>query len=88
MTLHKKCPYSELFWSVFSHIWTEYGPEKLQIRTLFTQGELITESNDKATNNTVSVDNHYKAVNTSESNKSNYFLLESSINNSGVCRTL
>ena len=22
---HKKCPYSELFWSVFSHIRTEYG---------------------------------------------------------------
>ena len=21
--LRKKCPYSELFWSVFSHIWTE-----------------------------------------------------------------
>ena len=25
MTLGKKCPYSELFWSVFSRIWTEYG---------------------------------------------------------------
>ena len=24
-TLRKKCPYSELFWSVFSRIWTEYG---------------------------------------------------------------
>ena len=23
--LHKKCPYSELFWSVLSGIWTEYG---------------------------------------------------------------
>ena len=23
-TLRKTCPYSELFWSVFSHIWTEY----------------------------------------------------------------
>ena len=22
---HKKCPYSEFFWSVFSRIWTEYG---------------------------------------------------------------
>ena len=22
---HKKCPFSELFWSVFSHIWTEYA---------------------------------------------------------------
>ena len=23
--LREKCPYSELFWSVFSRIWTEYG---------------------------------------------------------------
>ena len=23
--LHKKSPYSELFWSIFSRIWTEYG---------------------------------------------------------------
>ena len=25
-TLPEKCPYSELFWSVFSRIRTEYGP--------------------------------------------------------------
>ena len=25
--LHEKCPYSELFWSAFSRIRTEYGPE-------------------------------------------------------------
>ena len=53
-SLRKKCPYSEFFLSPFSHIWTKYGelllnlhiqskcrikgPEKLQIRTLFTQG--------------------------------------------------
>ena len=24
-TLREKCPYSELFWSAFSHIGTEYG---------------------------------------------------------------
>ena len=24
-TLRKNCPYSELFWSIFSRIWTEYG---------------------------------------------------------------
>ena len=24
-TLREKCPYSELFWSAFSHIWAEYG---------------------------------------------------------------
>ena len=28
--LSKKCPYSELFWSAFSRIWTEYG-EMLRI---------------------------------------------------------
>ena len=25
ISLRKKCPYSDLFWSVFSRIWTEYG---------------------------------------------------------------
>ena len=24
-SLRKKCPYSKLFWSVFTRIWTEYG---------------------------------------------------------------
>ena len=24
-SLREKCPYSELFWSAFSRIWTEYG---------------------------------------------------------------
>ena len=37
MTLRKKCPYSEFFWSVFSRIWTECGPEKLRITRVFTQ---------------------------------------------------
>ena len=23
--MREKCPYSELFWSTFSRIWTEYG---------------------------------------------------------------
>ena len=44
-SLREKCPHSKLFWSVFCHIRTEYGeilagkygPEKLQIRALFTQ---------------------------------------------------
>ena len=31
MSLREKCPYSELFWSVFSRIRTECGPEQLQI---------------------------------------------------------
>ena len=35
--LCEKCPYSELFWSAFSFIQTEYGPEQLRIGTLFTQ---------------------------------------------------
>ena len=25
LALRKKCPYLQLFWSVFSRIWTEYG---------------------------------------------------------------
>ena len=38
VTLRKKCPYSELFWSVFSRIRTEYGnllhksPNSVQMR--------------------------------------------------------
>ena len=34
------CPYLELFQSVFSPNAGKYGPEKLQVRTLFTQGTL------------------------------------------------
>ena len=37
ISLGEKCPYLEFFWSVFSSIRTEYGPEKLRTRTLFTQ---------------------------------------------------
>ena len=37
VALREKCFYSEFFWSVFSRIWAEYGPEKFQIRTLFMQ---------------------------------------------------
>ena len=36
----EKCLYSEIFWSVFSRIWIKYGPQKLQIRTLFIQWAL------------------------------------------------
>ena len=35
VTLRKKCPYSELFWSVFSRIRTEYG-EIRKMRTRIT----------------------------------------------------
>ena len=50
ISLLRRCPYSELLWSTFSRIQTEYGdlsvlspnlgncgPESLRIRTLFTQ---------------------------------------------------
>ena len=36
-SLHEKYPYSEFFWSVFSLNAVKYGPEKLPIRTLFSQ---------------------------------------------------
>ena len=35
--LREKCPYSEFFWFVFTPNAGKYGPEKLRIRTLFTQ---------------------------------------------------
>ena len=35
--LPEKCPYSEFFWSKFSPNAGKYRPEKLRIRTLFTQ---------------------------------------------------
>ena len=37
ITLREKCPYSEFSWSVFSRIYTEYGPEKLWMGKHFTQ---------------------------------------------------
>ena len=37
VSLGEKCPYLDFIWSVFSGIRKKYGPEKLQIRTLFTQ---------------------------------------------------
>ena len=37
VSLRDKCPYSEFFWSVFSRIRAQYEPQKLRIRTLFTQ---------------------------------------------------
>ena len=45
ITLREKHQYSEFFWSVFFRIWTEYRPEKLRIRTHFTQCWMVnTES--------------------------------------------
>ena len=31
-SLRKNCPYLELFWSVFSRIWTEYGISPYSVR--------------------------------------------------------
>ena len=42
-TLRKKCPYSELFWSVFSHIRTEYG----EIRNIFRYSVRMRENADQ-----------------------------------------
>ena len=50
-TLCEKCLYSEFFWSAFSRIWTEYRPENLRIRALFTQCQkLIEKSRPKMDN--------------------------------------
>ena len=32
--LREKCPYSELFWSAFFHIWNEYG--EIRYHSLFS----------------------------------------------------
>ena len=42
-TLRKKCPYSELFWFVFSHIRTEYG----QIRSISSYSVRMPENTDQ-----------------------------------------
>ena len=42
-TLCEMCPNKEIFWSVFSHIWTEYGPEKTPYLDTF---HAVTVSND------------------------------------------
>ena len=44
-TLHKKCPYSEQFWSVFTRIWTEYG-EILRISSYSIQMPENTNQNN------------------------------------------
>ena len=36
-TLRKKCPYSELFWSTFSRIRTQYRQIKLSIYSVYTE---------------------------------------------------
>ena len=41
LILRKKCPYSELFWPIFSPNAGKCTPEYLQIRRLFTQCETL-----------------------------------------------
>ena len=43
LTLRKKCPYSEFFWSVFSRFWTEYG----KLRSIFRYSVQIWENTDQ-----------------------------------------
>ena len=43
LTLRKRCPYSELFCSVFSHIRAEYG----EIRSIFPYSVGMWENNDQ-----------------------------------------
>ena len=47
-TLHENCPYSELFWSAFSHIRTEYG----EIRSISPYSVQMRENADQITPNT------------------------------------
>ena len=42
-SLPKKCPYSELFWSASSHIWTEYG----EIRSISSYSVRMRENVDQ-----------------------------------------
>ena len=42
LSLREKCPYSELFWSSFSHIWAEYG----EILRIFPYSVRMRENTD------------------------------------------
>ena len=42
-TLCEKCPYSEIFWSVFSRIWTEYE----EIRSVSPYSVIMPENKDQ-----------------------------------------
>ena len=44
-TLRKKCPYSEIFWFVFSHIWTECG----EIQSISSYSVRTWENTDQKT---------------------------------------
>ena len=43
VSLREKCPYSEFFWSIFSHIWIEYG----KIRSISPYSVQMREKTDQ-----------------------------------------
>ena len=51
ITLRKKCPCWELFWSLFSRMWTEYG----EIRNIFLYSVRIRENADQSTGKSTGV---------------------------------
>ena len=59
VTLHKYCPYSELFWSVFSRIWTEYG-EIRSIESECRSRSIQSECREMRTRITPNTDTFYK----------------------------
>ena len=46
ITLRRKCPYSELFWSVFSGIPTEYREVRSTLRTQFVRTQENEDQNN------------------------------------------
>ena len=46
-SLREKCPYSELFWSTFSRIWTEYGEIRNTSRYSVRMRENADENNSE-----------------------------------------
>ena len=49
LALREKCPYSEFFWSVVSHIGTEYGEVGVSLRLQSEYGEIETRKTPKRT---------------------------------------
>ena len=60
--LRKKCPYSELFWPVFSRIWTEYHiqSECGKIRTRITPNTDTFHTVANAESSSLHIQNRYK----------------------------
>ena len=62
VTLRQKCPYSELFWSVFSRIRTEYG-EILRISSYSVRMRENTDQNNCKYGYFLRSANHWKIIN-------------------------